>query len=67
VLKPPSTPSGYATAVNPEHYDHTQDPKIVAVVDKWLLFSGHICNKSSTWDHKVMVTVGRWSLFGGGR
>ena len=47
--------------------DHPRDPKIVAVVDRWSLFRGHLCNKSSEWDLKMVVVVDRWSLFGGGR
>ncbi len=47
--------------------DHPRDPKIVAVLDRWLLFRGHSCNKSSEWDHKMVVVIDRGSLFGGGR
>ncbi len=41
--------------------------KIVAVVDRWSLFRGHLCYGNSKWDHKIVVVVDRWSLFGGGR
>ncbi len=32
--------------VKPVYNDHPWDPKIVAVVDRWSLFSGHLCNMS---------------------
>ena len=34
------------------------------VVDRWSLFSGHLCYKSSNWDHKMVdvVAIRRWSL-----
>ncbi len=47
--------------------DHPWDPKIVAVFDRWSLFRGHLCNKSSKWDLKIVVVIDRRSLFGGGR
>ncbi len=47
--------------------DHPCDPKIVAVVDTWSLFRGHLCSKGSKWDLKMVVVIGGWSLFGGGR
>ncbi len=47
--------------------DHPWDPKIVAVVDRWSLFRGHLCNKGSKWDLKMMVVIDSWSLFGVGR
>ena len=43
------------------------DPKIVAVVDRWSLFRGYLCKKNSKWDPKMGIVVARWSLFGGGR
>jgi hypothetical protein len=30
-------------------------PKIVAVVDRWLLFRGELCNKISKWNLKLLV------------
>ncbi len=33
----------------------------MAVIDRWSLFRGHLCNKSSKWDQKW------WSLWTGGR
>ncbi len=42
--------------------DHPWDPKIVAVVDRWSLFRGHLCNKSAKWDLKMVVVVDKWSL-----
>ena len=46
--------------------DRSGDPKIVAVVDRCLLFKGHLSNSNSKWDPKLVVVVGKWSLFGGG-
>ncbi len=40
--------------------DHPWDPKIVAVVDKWSLFRGHLHNKFGTGTSKL------WSLLTGG-
>ncbi len=53
--------------VKPVYNDHPRDPKIVAVVDRWSLFRGHLCYKTSNWDLKIVAVVDRWSLFGGGR
>ena len=47
--------------------DHPRDPKIVAAVDRWSLFRGHLCYKRSKWDLKTVAVIDRWSLFGGGR
>jgi hypothetical protein len=33
--------------VIPVYNDHPHDPKIVAVVDRWSLFGGHLCYKRS--------------------
>ena len=57
----------YEGTVKLVYNDHPWDPKIMAVVDKWSLFKGHLCYKSSKWDPKMMVVEDRWSLFGGGR
>ncbi len=46
--------------------DHPWDHKIVAIVDGWSLFTGHLGSKSPKWDLN-MVVIGRWSLFVGGR
>ena len=43
------------------------DQKVVAVVDRFLLFGGHLCNKSSTRGLKMAANLDKWSLFGGGR
>ena len=43
------------------------DPKIVAIVERWLLFNGHLCYKSSKWDLKMVAIIDRCTLFGGGR
>jgi hypothetical protein len=53
--------------VKPVYKDHPRDPKIVTVVDRWSLFKGHLCSKSSKWDLKKVVIRDKWSLFGGGR
>jgi len=50
-----------------EYNDHLWDLKIVAVIDRWLLFKGRLCSKSPKWDLKMVVVIGRLSLFGGGR
>ncbi len=47
--------------------DHTLDPEIVAVVDRWSLCSGHLGSKTPKWDLKMVVVIDMWSLFGGGR
>ncbi len=39
--------------------DHPWDPKKVAVVDRWSLFSGHLCSKSLKWDLKIVVVTDR--------
>ena len=57
----------FNNTVNPVYNVHPWDTKVVAVVDGWSLFRGHLCYKNSKWDHKMVVVVGRWSLFGGGR
>ena len=36
--------------VNPVYNEHPRDPKIVAVVDRWSLFRGHLCSKNLIWD-----------------
>jgi len=53
--------------VKPVYNDHPRYPKIVAAVDRWSLFGGHLCYKRSNRDFKIVVVVGSWSLFGGGR
>jgi hypothetical protein len=40
---------------------------IVAIVDKWSLFRGHLYYKTSKWDLRMVDVIDRWSLFGGGR
>ncbi len=55
------------STVKPVYNDHPRDPKIVAVVDRWSLFVGHLCYKMSNWDLKIVAVVDGWSLFGGGR
>ena len=53
--------------VKPVYNDHPWDPKIVAVIDRWSLFRGRLCSKSSKWDLQMVVVIYKWSLFGGGR
>jgi hypothetical protein len=50
-------------AVKRVYNDHPRDPKIVVVADRWSLFRGHLCNKSSIRDHKMVVVTegGRYS------
>ncbi len=52
--------------VKPVYNDHPWDRKMVAVVDRWSLFRGHLCNKSTKRVLKMMVITDRWSLFRGG-
>ncbi len=47
--------------VKPVYDDQPRDSKIVAVVDRWSLFRGHLCNKSSECDYKMVVDIRRWS------
>ena len=47
--------------------DHPRDPKIMAVVDRWSLLSGHLCYTNLKREPKKVVVVGYWSLFVGGR
>ncbi len=56
-----------ASKVKHVYNDHPWDPKIVIVVDRWSLFRGRLCTKSSKWNLKIVVVIDRWSLFGGGR
>ncbi len=53
--------------VKPVYNDHPWDPNTVAVVDRWSLFRGYLCNKSPNRDIKIVVVVDRLSLFGDGR
>jgi len=39
--------------VKPVYNDHPRDPKIVAVVDRWSLFRGHLCQKKLNLDLKI--------------
>ncbi len=58
------------STVKLEYNDHPRGPKILAVVDRWLLFKGDLCNKSLKWDLKTVgVSSGltvldeRWLVF----
>ncbi len=53
--------------VKPVYKDHPWDPKIVAVVDRWSLFRGNLCNESPNWDLKIVVVIDRWSILWSGR
>ena len=44
--------NGNVNTVKPVNNDHPRDPEIVAVVDRWSVFRGHLCNKNLKWDHK---------------
>jgi hypothetical protein len=44
--------------VKPVYKDHTWDPKILAVVDRWSLIRGHLSYVSSRWDPEMMVAIG---------
>jgi hypothetical protein len=50
----------YST-LKPVYNNHSWDPKIMAVVDRWSLFRGHFRIKISNWDLKMFVVVDRWS------
>ncbi len=48
------------TPVKPVYNEHPRDPKIVAVVDRWL-FRDHLRCKGQIWDFKMMVVaIQRW-------
>jgi hypothetical protein len=57
----------YTNTVKPVYNDHPRDTNIVTVVDRWSLFRGHLCSKSSIWEHLMVVVVDNWSPLGGGR
>ncbi len=44
--------------VKPMYKDHTRNPKILAVVDRWSLIRGHLCFVSSRRDPEMMVAIG---------
>ncbi len=52
--------------VKPLYNDNPWDPKIVAKIDRWSLFRGHLRNKSYNCDLKMVFVVDKWSLFGVG-
>ncbi len=56
-----------SSTVKPGYNNHPWDPQIFAVVDRWPLFRGSLCKKTSKWDFRMAVTIDRWLLFGGGR
>ncbi len=47
----------FLSTVKAVYNDHFWDQKIVAVVDRWSLFRGHLCNKSSKWDLKMEMVA----------
>jgi hypothetical protein len=61
------TSSLHQGTVKPVYNDHPWDPEIVAVVDRWSLFRGNLCEKSPIWVLKIEVVIDRWLLLGGGR
>jgi hypothetical protein len=48
--------------VKPVHYEHLWDSKIVAVIDSWSLFRGHLCSIIPIRDFKMEVVIDRWLL-----
>ncbi len=48
--------------VKPVFNDHPCNTKKVAVVDRWPLFRGQLCNESFKWDLKMEVFIDRWLL-----
>jgi len=52
--------------VKPVYNDHPQDPKCVAVADRWSLFRGSFMSQKLTLRPKKVVVVDKWSLFRGG-
>ncbi len=57
----------YCSTVKPVYKNHSWDLKVVAVVDRWSLFRGRLCNKTSKLDLKMAVIIDRWLLFEDGR
>jgi hypothetical protein len=55
------------STVKPMYNGQPWDPKIEAVVDRWLLFRGSLNYTICNWDHKIEAVVARWPLFRGGR
>ena len=51
------------STVKPAYNDHTWEPKLVAVVDRWSLFRGHLrnINKNKTPKCWLVVANQRWS------
>ncbi len=43
--------------------DHPWDPKIVTVVDRWSLFRGNLCNKSSKQGLKIVIVSSDLTVF----
>ncbi len=50
------------STVKPVYNDHTRDPKIVAIVDRWSLFRGHFVTKYQIGTYKLLplLTGGRY-------
>jgi hypothetical protein len=59
MIKKPKNISTVVT-IKPVYNDHPSDPKVVAVVDRWLLCRGHLCYKTSKWDLRMEVVIDRW-------
>jgi hypothetical protein len=51
-----------ACTVKPVCNDYPWGPIKVPVVERWSLFRGHLCDKSSNSDLKMMAVIDRWSL-----
>jgi hypothetical protein len=54
------------STVKPVYNNHPWDPKIVAVVDRGLLFSCSLIYKNRNWAFEMVAFIGRWPLFRGG-
>ena len=46
--------------VRPVYIETPWDPKILTVVDTWLLFGGQFCINNQIWNIKMMVAIGKW-------
>jgi hypothetical protein len=54
----------FTSTFKPVYNNYLWDTKYwYIVVDKWLLFRGHLCNKSFKWGLEIVVVVDKWSLF----
>ena len=61
------TAPNFISTVKPVYNDNPQNPKFVAVVERWSLFRGSFMLYEVKMAPKMVVVVGRWSLFGADR